>query len=153
MFTRGGSIAEGRFCAISADLYLDRVVVARLYGRPFRRQLKSRVRGTGAFDPIAWPFGFHAPPAFVMYVRRNPPFEPKDMGPHSPRLLSVIRRADDDPASGCVPSGTHSRTVGRLFARSKPDFRKLVRFLNARLEIESQPGGHEALQQLLHEDC
>jgi acetyl esterase/lipase len=135
MFTWRGPIAEGSFCGILPDLHFDRVAVARPDGRTFPRQPRLSVRGTGAFDPITRPFGLDAPPAFVVYVRSDPPLEPQDVGLHSPRLLSVVRRADDDPALGCVPGGAHSRTVRRLVGRSNLDFRKLVRFLNARLEI------------------
>jgi hypothetical protein len=88
----------------------------------------------------------------MVYVRTNPPFEPQDVGLHSPRVLGVVRRADDHPTRRCVPGGTYSRTVGRLFRWSELDLRKLIHLLNPRLEVGPQRSGHEALQQLLHED-
>src|ERR1700722_3864657 len=87
-----------------------------------------------------------------MYLRGNPPFEPEDVTLHSLRVRGMVRRADRHPTLACVPGGAHARGVGRTIGGSGLKLRQLAYLLDASLQCQPQPGGHEALQQFLHED-
>jgi hypothetical protein len=108
--------------------------------------LKSRV----ALDPVTRPLGLDAPPPFVMYLGRDPPFEPQDVPFYPARVLGVERPADDHPASVGVPGGAYPSPLLRRVGRSVLDLRQLVYLFKARLKRQSQRSGHEAFQQLLN---